>query len=189
MSGLRVYPTNGYHSFTLGALTITLDAAAFVYDAQGRTLFERFGYDRRQNIEAFATASPNYSGASSWDGTPYDVGYTFKWDLQLIKESTYFGLLALQQRQQTGKGFIRLVDYLWPMQEDQPRKRAKKGPLLTPFVAGTDLFYPQFNLINFKIEEDMCWQQENQYKNARTIKITADEGDLDIPVPISADIS
>ena len=189
MSGLKVYPSDGFHSLTLGALTITLNAAAFVYDSSGRSLFERFGYDRRRNLAAFATATPNYSGASNWDGPPYNVGYQFEWNLQLVKESTYFGLLALQERQQTGKGLIRFVDYLWPIQEDQPRTRAKKGALLTPFVAGTDFFYPQFNLVNFKIEEETPWQQENRYKDGWTIKITATEGDLDVPVPTSADIA
>jgi hypothetical protein len=189
MAGLRVYPVGGYHSFTLGALTITLNAAAFTYDAAGRSLYERYGYDRKLQIEQFATASYNYSGASHWQGPAYNPPYAFEWYLHGVKESIYFNLLTMQRRQQSGKGFIRFVDYLWPLEEDSPRTRAKKGPVLTAYTAGTDLFYPQFDLVNFKIESEVPWQQDSRFKDQWSLKITAAEADADRVVAIANDIN
>ncbi|MGL4620721.1 MAG: hypothetical protein ACRCZS_16940 [Chroococcidiopsis sp.] len=188
MAGVRVYPVGGFHSFTLGTLTITLDAAAFTYPTSGRTLYERYGYDRKLQVEQFATASYNYAGASHWQAPAYKPPYAFEWNLQGIKESIYYNLLTMQRRQQSGKGFIRFVDYLWPLEEDTPRTRAKKGAALTAYSAGTDLFYPQFDLVNFKIETESPWQQESRNKDSWTVKITAAEADADKPVPITADL-
>jgi hypothetical protein len=189
MAGLRVYPIGGYHSFTLGALTITLDAAAFTYDSSGRSLYERYGYDRKLQIEQFATASYNYSGASHWQSSSHGIPYTFSWHLQGIKESVYYNLISLRDRQQSGKGNIRFVDYLWSLQEIQPRKRAKVGPILTSYTPGDDFFYPQFDLVNFKIEDETPWQQASRFKDEWNLKITADEADADRVVAIANDIS
>lgn len=190
MSGIRVYPVGGYHQFTLDSLTVALNATAFVHTVSGRPLYERYGYDRKLSIEQFATATYNYSGATKWDGPPYKPPYDFAWNLQGLTEQVYYNLLTLQRRQQSGKGFIKLVDYLWPLEEDTPRTRAKKGALLTPYTAGTALFYPQFQLSNFKIVEDQAWQQDQAYKNSWTIKITASEADADKPLdPTTHDIA
>ncbi|MGL4619459.1 MAG: hypothetical protein ACRCZS_10460 [Chroococcidiopsis sp.] len=189
MSGIRVYPTGGYHSFTLGTLSIVLDASAFAYESVGRSLYERYGYVRKLQIEQFATASYNYAGASHWQSPSYKPPYSFSWNLQGVKESIYYNLLTMQRRQQSGKGDIRLVDFLWPLEEDTPRTRAKKGALLTPYTSGTELFYPQFDLVNFKIEEESPWQQSSRFKDEWNVKITAIEANADIPVPIASDLN
>ncbi|MGL4620161.1 MAG: hypothetical protein ACRCZS_14040 [Chroococcidiopsis sp.] len=189
MSGIRVYPVGGYHSFTLGALTIVLDASAFTYDSVGRSLYERYGYVRKLQVEQFATASYNYAGATHWQDSSYKPPYAFSWNLQGIKESIYYNFIELRDEQQANKGDIRLVDYLYPLQEKKPRVRAKKGNLLTSYSATTDLFYPQFDLVNFTIEEESPWQQESRFKDQWNIKITAIEANADIPVAISNDIN
>ena len=106
MAGVRVYPVGGYHSFTLGTLSITLDAAAFTYSTVGRTLYERYGYDRKLQVEQFATASYNYAGASRWQGPSYKPPYAFEWNLDGVKESIYYNFLTMQRRQQSGRASL-----------------------------------------------------------------------------------
>lgn len=187
--GLRVYPTGGYHRFFLGTLDVTLNSAAFTFPTTGRPLYERYGYDRLQQVEQMAATTYNYSGASHWKGPSYAAPYQFSWYLQGITPQIYSNLQTLQRRQLSTKTFIRFLDYLWPLEEDTPRTRARVGALLTPLTAGTAFFYPQFNLANFRVEEPIPWEQEGvRHKDSWTVKVTAIEADAHAPAPLIDDI-
>jgi hypothetical protein len=187
---IRVYPQDGYHQFTLGSLTVTLNAAAFTYSPlTQQSLYERYGYDRRRNTTELAKSFYGYSGASHYEGPPYAAPYEFEWNLQGITEATYYQLLALQDRLLRLKTRVRFVDYLWPLQEDTPRTRAKVGGLLTPYTSGTALFYPVFDIDDFLITEPTPWQQSPSHKSSWACKITAKESNANVPVPISEDVA
>jgi hypothetical protein len=195
MSGIQSFPVNGYHRFSIGSIVLQLNAAAFCGVDVGEHIGFRYGYDRMPNPEYFRKSSYGYLGASHRKGSVFRYPYKFSWKLQGVTETAYYGLLAIFDEQQTTGNFIRLDDYLWPLQERTPRIRARVGAVATTYPDGTALlanqvlFYPRFNLVNFFLSEPLAWEQGAGKPKQWSVSIEAEEADPDRPVPTGEDIA
>lgn len=182
--GQRVYPVGGYHRFLASGLDVTLNSDAFTYPSSGKTLYERYGYDRLRPIEYAPTYEFNYIGATHKKGPAFRRPFVFSWNLYLVTPKTK-GELELLEEEDT----IRFLDYLWPIQDKAPRKRGKVGPILTPLTPNTVWYYPQFDITQFRVEEIEPWEQEGaRHKDGHTLKVTAIEADVYKFVPLIDDI-
>lgn len=184
MAGVRVYPSDGYLRFKIDVIDLTIDANSFCYDSQGRSLYERYGFDIDLNRDRFKTAAPNYSGAFHIQGAPYPPGYKMTFNPQLIKQNVKSTLLQIENLNQSQPCLF--YNKIIPIQEtgtSVTRNRAKIGPLLPQEAPNTNLFFPIMNIANFRVLEKIPWQQESSFKNAWTLQISFEEWDLDKPIP------
>jgi len=172
-----------------------MNQAAFCGTDFGMPLPERYGYDRSPNAEYFRKGSYGYLGASHRKGSVFRYPYKFGFNFSGITETARYTLRAIFDEQQATGAFIRLDDYILPLQERSPRIRARVGAVATtyadgsPVIANHVLFFGRFNLDNFTITEEIAWEQGLGRPNMWTVKIEADEADPDRPVPITEDIS
>jgi len=190
MAGIYVYPSDGYLRFQVGAIDLTINANSFSSESQGQTPFERYGFDIMPSRKRFRTAQPNYSGAFHFEGAPYAAGYEMTFNPQRLKQGVKAQLIEIEKLNQYQSCLF--YNKLIPIQEtgsELTRNRAKIGDFLPPEAPNTILFFPIMKIYNFKIISETAWQQENSYKNAWTLETSFEEGDLDAPVPTSADIA